>query len=201
MGMSRTDQDRLGQGTTLALEWHADQKRKGSEIPYASHLLQVAGLALEHGGDVDQAIAGLLHDALEDAPSHDESLARQQRIREAFGPGVEKIVLDCTDTQEHETVDAKAEWKGRKTRYLAHLRTCEVRSLLVAACDKRHNLGALVGDVRTHGLAYLNRFRGDPQDQVWFFDGILKAVAGRIPARLETELRTLLEQFRIQVES
>jgi (p)ppGpp synthase/HD superfamily hydrolase len=199
MSMSRADQERLSQATRLALEWHADQMRKGSEIPYASHLLQVAGLVLEHGGDVEQAIAGLFHDALEDADSRDERKARQDRLRREYGASIEKIVLDCTDTEEHETADAKAPWKERKTRYLAHLRYCDEGSLLVAACDKRHNLGALVADVRSHGLATLDRFHGEKEDQIWYFEAVLQAVGGRIPRLLEDELRTLLESFRAQL--
>jgi (p)ppGpp synthase/HD superfamily hydrolase len=199
MAIGPDDRERLTRGTQLALEWHGQQTRKGSRIPYASHLLQVAGLVLEHGGDADQAVAGLLHDALEDAPSREERQARHDRIRQTFGPGVEKMVLDCTDTEEHETADAKAEWKDRKTRYLAHLRYCDERSLLVAACDKRHNLGSLLADVRSQGLATLDRFRAEKEDQVWYFEGILEAAAGRIPARLEAELRGLLEEFRSEV--
>ncbi len=194
--LSTDDRRRLVRGTELALTWHAGQMRKGSDIPYVSHLSQVSGLVLEHGGDVGQAIAGLLHDALEDAASADERRERETVIRQEFGEAVLEIVLDCTDTRAGESIDSKAPWKQRKSRYLAHLADAGDRSLLVAACDKRHNLHALVWDVRVQGSGYMDRFRSNPADQIWYFTGVAKAFSGRIPRRLEAELRALLEEFR-----
>ena len=196
MILSSDQQRRLTRATERALAWHAGQQRKGSEIPYVSHLLQVSGSVLEHGGDVDQAIAGLLHDALEDADSTEERLERQGAIECDFGAAVLQIVLDCTDTAQGEAIGSKAPWKERKTRYLAHLATTDPRSLLVAACDKCHNLRALVWDVRTHGLGYLDRFNSGPPEQIWYFTELIEAMADRIPRRLHAELAALLEDFR-----
>jgi (p)ppGpp synthase/HD superfamily hydrolase len=184
----------------LALSWHADQSRKGSEVPYASHLLQVAGLVLEYGGDVDQAVAGFLHDSLEDVSSPEERRAREGTLRDLFGEGVLWMVRACTDTEEHESLGSKAPWKERKSRYLDHLAHVDSRSALVTACDKRHNLGALVGDVRIHGVQYLDRFHAGASDQVWFFEGIVEALRDRIPRRLAEELEAVLDDFRRLVE-
>jgi len=196
VNLSADDQRRLTRASELALDWHAQQSRKGSDIPYFSHLSQVKGLVLEHGGGVDQAIAGLLHDALEDADSADERARREQTIGDEFGAAVLEIVLDCTDTGADESLEDKAPWKLRKTRYLEHLASASDASLLVAACDKRHNLHALVWDVRHQGPSYLERFNSGPAGQLWYFEGVLKLVAGRIPKRLEMELAALLAELR-----
>jgi len=191
------DQAKLATAAGLALEWHGAQVRKGpAALPYVSHLFQVAGLVLEHGGDADQSAAGFLHDALEDAGSHEERVARVRRILRELGPGVLRIVQDCTDTEEHEHAGAKAPWRDRKTRYLAHLPKCEPRSLLVAACDKRHNLGSLVADLRQHGPGYLASFNAGKADQVWYFEAILKSLEGKIPVRLVRAIGALLDELR-----
>ena len=109
------------------------------------------------------------------------------------------MVLDCTDTGADEAIDNKTPWKERKTRYIDHLVHADSRSVLVAACDKRHNLGALVGDVRAHGAGYLDRFQADASGQVWYFEGILEALRGRIPRRLEQEIEAKLIDFRALV--
>jgi (p)ppGpp synthase/HD superfamily hydrolase len=201
MGLAPGERRRLERATTLALDWHARQQRKGSEVPYASHLLQVAGLVLEHGGDVDQAVAGLLHDCLEDAETPEQRLEREAVLRAEFGAEVLRMVLDCTDTEEHEVIGSKSCWKQRKTRYLEHLPRAGDRSALVAACDKLHNLASLVGDVRTHGRGYMSHFQAEVEDQVWYFEGVLEAVRGRIPARLEQELEALIREFRALLPS
>jgi (p)ppGpp synthase/HD superfamily hydrolase len=200
VGVDGPDQARLTRAAQLALSWHADQPRKGSEIPYASHLLQVAGLVLEHGGDIDQAVAGFLHDSLEDVISPEERRAREETLRDEFGEGVLSMVRACTDTEEHEALGNKAPWKERKTRYLGHLAHVDLRSALVTACDKRHNLGALVGDVRAHGVQYLDRFHAGASDQVWYFDGVVEALRDRIPRRLAEEFEAVLADFRTLVE-
>jgi (p)ppGpp synthase/HD superfamily hydrolase len=200
VGFGGADQARLRRAAELALSWHADQTRKGSEVPYASHLLQVAGLVLEHGGDVDQAVAGFLHDSLEDVSSPEERRSREGILRDEFGEGVLRMVRACTDTGEHEALGSKAPWEERKSRYLEHLAHVDSLSALVTACDKRHNLGALVGDVRAHGARYLDRFRAGASDQVWYFEGVVNALRDRIPRRLAEELGALLADFRTLVE-
>jgi len=165
-------------------------------VPYVSHLFQVAGLVLEHGGDADQAAAAFLHDALEDAPTMLERAERAARILRELGSGVERIVHDCTDTEEHEHAGAKAPWRERKTRFLDRLPTRDPRSLLVIACDKRHNLGTLVADLREHGPGYLRHFNADKEEQVWYFESVLKALEGKVPVRLAREIGERVDAFR-----
>jgi len=111
----------LAAAAAHSLAWHGEQSRKGSGVPYVSHLLQVAGMVLEHGGDLVQAAAGLLHDCLEDAPSSAERAAREVVIREQFGRGTLELVLACTDTRPEESIGDKAPWRLRKQRLLEQL--------------------------------------------------------------------------------
>ena len=198
--MDSCAQARLIEATELAHRWHASQFRKGSRIPYISHLLQVQGLVLEHGGDDEQAVAALLHDSLEDAETPDEALDRAKLIESRFGAGALAIVRDCSDTAIDEAGSAKGPWLERKQRYHAQLAAASERSLLVAACDKLHNLNALVWDVETHGVGTLDRFNAGPAEQRWYFDGVAAHFEGRVPARLQKELTALLEHFRLLVD-
>jgi (p)ppGpp synthase/HD superfamily hydrolase len=201
VSLDEAHQRKLTRANQLALAWHADQQRRDSPIPYISHLAQVSGLVLEHGGDVDQAIAGLLHDALEDADSPSERAGREQTIVDEFGDDVLHMVADCTDTEVDEAISSKAPWLVRKERHLAHLAEVGERSLLVAACDKRHNLHSLVWDVRTQGHGYLDRFNAAPDQQVWYFTEILRALRGKIPRRLMGELEALLAELEALVKN
>jgi len=195
MDLDSRQQRRLALASALALEWHATQQRKGSDIPYVSHLLQVQGLVFEHGGDPDQAIAGLLHDALEDAETEAERDSREAIIAREFGADVLAMVRDCTDTERGETLDDKAPWKERKLRFLESIAAADARSLLVIACDKRHNLHALVWDVRQLGPGTLERFSAGPADQLWYFGRIVDVLSAGIPTRLRCELEQLLADF------
>ena len=104
--------DRLAEATALAARIHATQLRKGTSIPYVSHLLAVASIVLEQGGDEELACAALLHDAIEDGGAAWENV-----IAERFGPRVAGIVRACTDA---DTVP-KPPWEARKRSYLDHL--------------------------------------------------------------------------------
>jgi len=141
---------------------HATQFRKGTKIPYVYHLLGVASLVLEYGGNEDQAIAGLLHDVVEDCGEEHKS-----PIRSEFGDTVAEIVNDCTDgtpksRAANTTVEAKRQdWYRRKLAYLAHLRTGDVASLLVSGCDKLHNARAILIDLEKPdmGVRVFDRFQ------------------------------------------
>ncbi|MBA3547176.1 MAG: bifunctional (p)ppGpp synthetase/guanosine-3',5'-bis(diphosphate) 3'-pyrophosphohydrolase [Nannocystis sp.] len=179
----------LSKALAFALVAHGGQTRKGSSVPYVSHLLQVSGLVLEHNGDPEQACAALLHDVVEDTPV---TLAQ---VAEAFGPGVAAIVADCTDTMEGDAPGAKRPWLERKHRYVAQLAQVPQRSALVVGCDKLHNMRSLVGDLETHGPAVLSRFNAPPESQRWLHGALLGALNDRVPGRLHAELRDLSERY------
>jgi (p)ppGpp synthase/HD superfamily hydrolase len=196
MILDEHDQQRLLRAHALAFEWHAEQTRKQNPIPYVSHLMQVSGAVLEFGGDLDQAIAGLLHDALEDAPSAQSRAERERVLALELGDAVLGIVLDCTDTRPEDSLHDKAPWPERKQRYIARLEGANPRSLLVVGCDKRHNLYALIRDLESHGVGTLERFNAGAADQLWYFEGLLGVLAGRIPLPLQRDIERAVDRFR-----
>jgi len=189
-------EERLIEATVLAWRWHGTQTRKGRVTSYMSHLSQVHGIVIGAGGSPDEAIAALLHDALEDAPDTAERAERERTIGSRFGSVVLAIVLDLTDTTAEESADAKGPWRERKDRYLAQLKGASAASLLVAACDKRQNLGDLVSDLRHEGPATLDRFNAGAAEQIWYFESLAEVCRPAIPASLARELDDLVQALR-----
>lgn len=178
---------RLADATAFALATHANQVRKGTAIPYASHLLAVSSLVLEHGGDEDQAIAGLLHDSIEDQG------VSPALLRDRFGERVARIVVDCTDAD----IQPKPPWRQRKERYLAHLEHVAVDSLLVSAADKLHNARAIVMDAKTHGLALFDRFSQPRESTLWYYQSLATVFAARLPSPLARELGQVVDDMHM----
>lgn len=180
--------ERFARAVDYARTAHAGQTRKGTAIPYITHLLGVAALVLEFGGDEDQAIAGLLHDTLEDCGAHHEPV-----IREQFGDRVADIVLACTDgTAEdkgtHTDPEAKRrDWLARKQAYLAHLANASHDVLLVSACDKLHNARSIVQDIEDPavGLAVFDRFKAGREGTLAYYESLARrfAASGTTPAQ------------------
>lgn len=189
--MGPTDVELLARASARAIEWFAAVTRKGTDVPYVSHLFAVAALVLEHGGTAEQAAAALLHDALEDV----EGLTADDLARE-FGAEVARIVVACTDTLAGDTPTAKSAWGDRKRPYVAHLREADDAEALVAACDKRHNLASIVADVAAQGPGYLDRFNGSPAQQLWYYGELADVLRGKVPPRLTNELASLLDELR-----
>ena len=102
---------------------------------------------------------------------------------------------DCTDLLEGDTPDRKSDWEPRKRHYLDHLAGASTAAVLVSACDKRHNLATLVADVRSHGVGYLDRFTGKPDQQLWYYRAFREAVRNRIPRSLDEDLGDLVDEF------
>ena len=171
--------NRLAAAVEFALTAHAQQKRKGTDTPYVSHLLGVASLVLEHGGDEEQAMAAMLHDAVEDQGSHLEPI-----IRERFGARVADIVLGCTDA---DTLP-KPPWRERKEAYIRHLETAGTEVLLVSCADKVHNARAICTDVRTHGLEVFDRFKAGQDGTLWYYRTLAAAFRRLMPGALADEL-------------
>jgi GTP pyrophosphokinase len=156
---------RFEDALVLAARLHARQRRKGSGVPYVSHLLGVASLVLEDGGDEDQAIAALLHDAVEDQGGQ----PTLEVIRARFGDTVAAIVLGCTDS---DTIP-KPPWRERKERYIAHLRHAPAEVRRVSAADKLHNARTIVADLRTVGDSIWSRFTADRDGTLWYYRSLV----------------------------
>jgi (p)ppGpp synthase/HD superfamily hydrolase len=158
-----------------AFRLHGAQERKGSKVPYMTHLLGTAAAVLHFGGDEDQAIAGLLHDAAEDQGGR----PTLEAIRKEFGDRVAEIVEGCTDTFEAK----KPEWRPRKEAYLARLAQEEEHILLVSAADKLDNARAIVADLRKDGPGLWSRFTGGTES-LWYYRALVEAYpkTGRVGA-------------------
>jgi HD domain len=177
----------LAEAVEFAFALHAAQRRKGTTIPYVAHLMSVAALVLEHGGDEEQAIAGLLHDAIEDVGAEQEAV-----IATRFGPRVAAIVRACTDA---DTLP-KPPWRTRKEAYLAHLEQADADVLLVSACDKLHNARAIVSDLRTHGPAMFGRFTGGQTGTLWYYTALAEVFSRRLPGALAVDLAEAVRDMR-----
>lgn len=175
--------ERFLAAVALATQVHGGERRKGTEIPYLAHLLVVTGLVIEDGGDEDEAIAAMLHDAVEDGGGR----ALLERIASSFGPRVAAIVEGCSDSVD---VDPAEQWIARKRRYLAHLPEVTDDAILrVALADKVHNARSIVRDYREEGHALWERFtQKTARDQLWYYGGLLAFFGRRRPGPLTEDL-------------
>lgn len=172
---------------------HARQFRKCSDVPYISHLLAVSGLVMEYGGDEDEAIAGLLHDAIEDqAQLFGGAENLRTLISDRFGERVLEIVNGCTDSHTF----PKPPWKERKEAFLARLLQASHSVILVTCCDKLHNARTLLADLREAGESLWIHFNGGKEGTLWLFRSIVKISRKRAaPARLVDELERSLDEI------
>lgn len=189
--------ERFSAALCFAARLHAGQTRKGTDIPYLAHLLAVASLVLEHGGDEDEAIAALLHDAIEDqAAYHGGAMALRSQIVARFGREVGAIVDACTDAE----VIPKPPWRERKERYIRHMQEAASAGVHRVSCaDKLHNARALVRDFREQGDWVWARFsETDPAQHLWYYRSLLDAyrVAGSAPHALVAELAQTLDELQ-----
>jgi (p)ppGpp synthase/HD superfamily hydrolase len=171
-----------------ARQLHGGQRRKGTDIPYIAHLMSVAAIVLEDGGTEDEAIAGLLHDVVEDVGGR-EALGF---IRERFGEHVAEIVLACSDADTF----PKPPWRGRKEAYLAHLETAPPEVLRVSLADKLHNARAILYDLRTVGDRLWERFTAaSAGDQLWYYRSLAEVFRRRRPGPLADELQRVVDEI------
>ena len=184
--------DRFERAFAYAAAVHAHQVRKATTIPYISHPLAVAALVLEDGGDEDQAIGALLHDAAEDVGGR----GRLEDIRARFGDMVAHIVDGCTDTYD----TPKPDWRSRKTAYIASLRhhvaNGDLAVVRVSVADKLHNSRSILADYREIGQQLWGRFTtGSADDQLWYYRELIDTTAGIGESRLVPEFRRTVEEL------
>jgi (p)ppGpp synthase/HD superfamily hydrolase len=180
----------------FATRLHAAQLRKGTDIPYISHLIGVAGIVLDNGGGQDEAIAAVLHDAIEDqaADYPGGATALRQEIRSQFGERVLDIVEACTDA---ETIP-KPPWAQRKQAYIAHIERASDAARLVSCADKLHNARSIVSDLRVVGDAVWSRFKGGKDGSLWYYRQLTNLFLRLGPRELAEELdRTVREMNQL----
>jgi (p)ppGpp synthase/HD superfamily hydrolase len=192
----------LGPQFFRALKWaaelHGDQARKGSDIPYVSHLLEVAALVLQDGGREDEAVAALLHDVIEDAR------VKPKQIRDRFGRKVARIVEDCTETldgkfptKKKRAVRDASTWRARKEESLEHLRDPDTPTAVVRvrAADTLANARAVVADLRRRGPEAWQRFNAGAVEQLWYYRSVSATVSARHSGVLSDELRATVGEM------
>jgi GTP pyrophosphokinase len=179
--------ERFTAAFTYAAELHGDQVRKGSGVPYIAHLMSVAALALENGADEDEAIAALLHDAVEDQGGD----ATREEIHRRFGKNVTEIVNGLTDTDTW----PKPPWRQRKEAYIAHLANASPSVLLVSICDKLHNAASILRDYKRLGEDLWPRFRGGKDGTLWYYGSLVTAFREYFNSPLVDELDKVVTEL------
>ena len=160
---------RFDHALLFAAQVHRHQDRKKSGIPYISHLMGVAAIVLDYGGDEDMGIAALLHDAVEDHGGK----AMLHSIEQMFGARVAKIVDGCTDSYGDEG-KAKPKWYPRKLRYLRRVRSEDAETRFVSAADKLFNARAILRDVRQHGDLAFGKFAAPKAKVLWYYRSLVR---------------------------
>ncbi len=176
----------------FAAEKHAGQTRKASSIPYIAHLMGVASLVLEFGGDEDLAIAALLHDVVEDCGG----ALMLKEVRRKFGSRVAKIVDGCTDSD----TEPKPPWRERKETYIEHLRSADGETRLVSAADKLNNVRSILSDYREVGESIWDRFNGGREGTLWYYRALLEEFLRGEPSRLIRELELAVRELEVSAK-
>ena len=182
---------RFQRAFVFAAEKHAGQTRKASTIPYLAHLMGVASLVLEFGGDEDLAIAALLHDVVEDCGG----APMLKEVRRKFGSRVAKIVDGCTDSD----AEPKPPWRERKETYIRHLQHADGETRLVSAADKLNNVRSILSDYREVGESIWDRFNGRREGTLWYYRALLEEFLRRKPSRLIRELELAVRELETTV--
>lgn len=181
----------VGDALKLAADSFATRVRKGSGVPYLTHLLAVANLVMEHGGDEEQIAAAVLHDYLEDIPS-----ASKTDLEARFGVRVAHLVEALSDSL---TAENKMDWRPRKESYLAHLKTAKPEVKLISSADKLHNAHSIVVDFDRFGEAIFDRF-SVPRDQtLWYYREVVGALAHQWDHALLGRLRGTVGELHRRV--
>ena len=171
----------------FAAEKHAGQTRKASAIPYITHLMGVASLVLEAGGDEDLAIAALLHDVVEDCGG----APMLKEVRRRFGKCVAKVVDGCTDADTY----PKPPWRERKEEYLRHLAAADADTRLVSAADKLNNVRSIVSDYREVGEFVWVRFNGGREGTLWYYRSLRDEFLRHAPNRITRDLELAVNEL------
>jgi (p)ppGpp synthase/HD superfamily hydrolase len=179
--------ERFYRALVYATRLHSAQFRKGTKRPYVGHLLGVASIVLTHGGDEDEAIAALLHDAVEDQGGK----PRLREIRRKFGSRVAQIVAGCTDADTF----PKPPWIERKKTYLRHLRRANSSVRLISAADKLYNVQETLSDYRNIGESVWKRFTATKKQTLWYYREVAKILRREGPRQLLNDLTRAIDEL------
>lgn len=182
---------RMASALMFAERLHSSQPRKKTKIPYLAHLLGVASIVYYYGGTETEAIAGLLHDAVEDQGG----AATREMIEKLYGSEIADLVSGCSDTDQAD----KPPWRARKVAHIKRLRKAGESLLLVSLADKLDNARSLLADLRKHGHSVWKRFNVGRDEQLWHFNALIaafKEALGQLPeGRRRAALKALVNEY------
>jgi (p)ppGpp synthase/HD superfamily hydrolase len=201
----------------FAARLHDRQTRKGTEVAYLTHLMSVSALVMENGGDEEQGIAALLHDALEDQSKDYESEylleprqgrpALKRDIELRYGARVLAIVVGCTDDEDFAKPaegerGSIADWRSRKQAYIEHVeQTADIDLLRVSCADKLHNARTILLDLYEHGPVVWSRFRsGNRENLLWYYQSLATAFSSTADSAGDRGLKRLSAELVRTVE-
>lgn len=187
--------ERFERALVLATRWHRLQARKSTHTPYVGHLLAVCEMVMRAGGDEDECIAALLHDAVEDQGG----AARLDDIVREFGSRVGSIVLEVTEPGTQDAGARKPPWEERKRGYLDQIATASPAAVLVSISDKTYNLTNMIDDIEEHGDPAWSIYTGGAARQVWFYRSLATIYEERIPGPLSDRFRQLVNRLATRV--
>ena len=153
---------------SLAATAHRTQKRKGSDVPYIVHPVQVSTILLRYGFSEDEVIAGLLHDVVEDQEVPLDSIEAE------FGPAVAATVAALSERKREG--DRQRPWEERKKEALAHLRQAGAGAMAVKAADVLHNAHSLRTHLQRDGAAAWDDYSRGSGQTLWYYRSVLEIV-------------------------
>ena len=178
---------KMDEAIALAVDSFRDIFRKGTTVPYLTHLMSVAAMVGEGGGDEEQIIAAMLHDSIEDIPG-----ATADELEQRFGTRVATLVVALSDST---TQQPKPPWRERKETYLKHLKHAGADVKLISVADKLHNCQSLIRDHLVRGDATYERFAGKKDGTLWYYRSLLGALDHGFHHPLLDELHSSVERL------
>lgn len=157
------DWQKVQKAIIYATEKHEGQKRKGTDIPYIVHPMEVMQILSSMGCPADVVIAGILHDTLED------TTATPKEIEELFGADVLNIV-------QHESEDKSMTWKERKQHTIDSLAEAPKEVRIVCFADKLSNIRSMFRDKESIGEELWKRFNAGRKDIEWYYRQVAEAL-------------------------
>lgn len=178
---SRIDLD-IHNAIIFATVKHSSQKRKGTDIPYIVHPMEVMQILMENNCDKEVVIAGILHDTLEDTETTPDE------IRKNFGKRILEIV-------QSETEDKSKSWKERKQATILHIYSASIESKLVCCADKLSNLRSIYADLKDIGEKVWDRFNAKKEFIQWYYEELKKSLKDISDSDMYYEMKILIEDI------
>ncbi|MFL0269994.1 HD domain-containing protein [Candidatus Clostridium radicumherbarum] len=178
-----------------AWQAHSHQKRKGTEIPYVIHPIEVAIILIENGAEEDLITAGLLHDTLEDTN------ITKEYITQNFGRHVLNLVVGASEPYKLETntrlsIEEEIDsWKVRKTHTINFIAMAPLEIKLLTCADKLSNIRSMVKDYNLIGNELWKKFNAGAGDQKWYYEELIKSLCELSEYKLYKEFTSLVKEL------